>query len=212
MIPRRIDGQREFHDGAIRSSDYTSPAKPVLTNSNRMLEVGPEPDNGIAPSETRYSGYLALATRGGLGIDKARNAALATPHNRSSERGEWFHAHYQRDFDGHHHKYGALYRRECNRVVLPEESAFNFPDKGESVPGPYDPVWPVANQHRLCRDFTTPKGGGSVSLVQHAPSDLHVDGGYSERNSGIGYVVMNGIELQRTVTVVSRIVRRIRPG
>ncbi len=168
------------------------------TNNNRSVECGPEPDNGAAPSFNEYSGYLALPTIGGMGHDgvtKPRNVLWRTAMMQgSSHFGSAFHAHYQLDFDCHHHILGPEAAREIgSRNMAPDEYVENFPDPYTNYPGPYDPTkGPGGNRHRLARSFRLKAGSTNPTLVPIAPSDLRIDGGYCERHCAASYLLHKG--------------------
>lgn len=83
------------------------------------------------------------------------------------------------------------------------ERASNFPDPGEENSGsnnsmhlgPYDPT--DGTRYRLLRSYRVPGQGESTAFPEKmprvAPSDLRVDGFYSERHSGLAYWVDEGI-------------------
>jgi len=203
----RQTSQKQFQAGAVTAANFVGAAQTVSTNSNRQLEIGPEPANGTAPAETEWDGYIALATNGGDGV-VAAPGGVVTSSNGSSTTGEWLRAHFQHDFDASFHQYGAQFRREMNRnVISNEDTALNHPDKNIAVAGPYDPTFPAPNQHRLARSFSMPPAMGSTmtgpTLAATVPSDLRVDGGYSERNGAPGYQVMYGLEFQRTTVTTT---------
>ena len=52
--------QKQFYTG-----DLAPRQGAFETSNNRSLEVGPEPDNGPAPAENDWYGYVALSTIGG---------------------------------------------------------------------------------------------------------------------------------------------------
>ncbi|MBI2899243.1 MAG: hypothetical protein HYY17_03600 [Planctomycetes bacterium] len=164
----------------------------VPTNNNRSLEVGPEPDNGPAPLENAWAGYIAFPTVGGnhqtVGATKPTGTWAATPQG-ASEMGETIHAHLSWDFDAHHHADGNPYRKDLGSNALQGESVQNYPDPGEAAGGPYDTV-DQNNRYRLARSFSLPSGPGSASLPVldvRAPMDLRLDGGYLDRHGGLAY-------------------------
>jgi hypothetical protein len=175
----RETSQSRFARGKATPSQGTR-----ATNSGASLEVGPEPDNGPAPLENEWDGYIALPTIGGLKIPKAPGEALRTPE-RAAESGESIGVHFQYDFDCYHHADGI--REELSRVERAGEAVMNFPDPSESHGGPYDPLQGGPGHHRLSRSFRMPGAGSGTaappSLSPYGPLDLRVDGGYVERHA-----------------------------
>jgi len=171
--------QKQFYAGTLAARKHLP-----LTNNNRSLEIGPEPDQGAAPSENEWSGYLALPTVGGLGVNHAKNAVTSTPSG-SSEMGEAMHAHFAGDFLLHHHADGV--RQELASTTVAGESVANLPDRTETLAGPYSPTMGGGNQYRLARSFRLKPGASFPPLSDRAPLDLRIDGAYSERHSAPAY-------------------------
>jgi hypothetical protein len=179
---RRETSQKDFYAGSFKASDYSANASNLASNSNFQLEIGNEPDQGKAPSENEYEGYIALSTQGGDGKAHTKDTTqTSTPG--ASDLGAWLYAHYQRDFDADHHKYLAPWHREANRRDLtgasggypnPEETACNPEAKcmvtaQHTRRAPYDHTWPQADTCRGCRSFKSPTGT-APSLTQQTPS------------------------------------------
>jgi hypothetical protein len=213
---RRETSQKDFYAGDFKASDYAANPTTLSSNSGYQLEIGNEPDQGDAPSENEYSGYIGLSTVGGDGQSKAKNTTMTTPQG-SSDLGAWLYAHYQRDFDANYHKYGPQWRKEANRNNLtgstggfpnPEDTATNHETKwmvtsAKTRLAPYDHAYPQANMCRGCRSFKSPTST-APSLTQQTPSDFRIDGAYSERNHAPGYIVMNGVEMEHsTITTTT---------
>src|SRR5207249_8710414 len=59
-----FDAVRETSQAQFYRGDSAARRTGPETNNNGGLETGPEPDNGRAPSETAYEGYLQLSTIG----------------------------------------------------------------------------------------------------------------------------------------------------
>jgi hypothetical protein len=173
--PYRETSQRDFARGSV-----TPRRGPRPTNSGRSLEIGPEPDNGPAPLENEWDGYIALPTIGGNDVAKAPGAAVPTPE-RPAERGETIGVHFQYDFDAYRHADGI--REDLARVQRPGENVLNFPDPSESHGGPYDPLHDTPGRHRLARSFRLSPSSPEPALPVSAPLDLRVDGGYIERHA-----------------------------
>jgi hypothetical protein len=135
-----------------------------------------------------------------------------------SQFNDAFHVHFSHDFDAHHHKLGADARMEIASRTLPDENVSNFPDMlpdGTDVayPGPYGPAsgpdagargygpsgldhpLPI-HDHRLAKAFRLTRASSGTAtypqLTGYAPSDLRIDGGYSERHSAPAYFVSQG--------------------
>jgi hypothetical protein len=204
--------QRQFYAGELPPRQGA-----FETNSGRSLEVGPEPDNGIFPgnlgapgdADNEWGGYVALPTVGGVDHGeppKERNTLVRTVDTAGGPHlNAMMHVHFQLDHDAHHH---LVDRREIGSVALPQEAVVNYPDvvNGASLSygGPYAPTsgpgGPPANGiplHRLARSFrrTLDPSGATVTepaIAAYAPSDLRIDGGYSERHAAPSYFTRNG--------------------
>jgi hypothetical protein len=135
-----------------------------------------------------------------------------------SQFNDAFHIHFGLDFDAHYHKLGNDARQEIASRTLPGENTSNFPDAladGSDTPysGPYGPAsGPAAGasdygkdglemplgtrDHRLTKAFrlkTATSGTATYPpLTSYAPSDLRIDGAYSERHSAPAYFVSQG--------------------
>ena len=190
----RETNQKQFYAGEF------SPRGGWETNNNRSLECGPEPDNGAAPSQNEWGGYIALPTIGGLGHDgltKPKNVLWRTDmHRGSSHLGSAFHVHFQLDHDCHHHILstgsGAVdpIHELSGRRMEPNEYVENFPDPFTGYPGPYGPTaGPGGSFHRLARTFRQVPGKSAEKLVMRAPTDLRIDGAYAERHSCPSYAL-----------------------
>src|SRR5262249_26925184 len=113
-------------------------------------------------------------------------------HGTGSQFNDAMHVHFTPSFDAHHH---ILDPHEIAGRTLPDETVTNFPDRlpgGGDVayPGPYDPS---RGDHRLARSFRLVPGTTPPPLAPFAPSDLRIDGGYSERHSAPAYYLsLNG--------------------
>jgi hypothetical protein len=141
----RETSQKQFYGGKL--ADRTGPAE---TNNNKALEIGPEPDNGLAAKENEWGGYIALPTVGGVyhdrGLAHTPGALVHTTDLPSkSQFNDAFHVHFGLDFDAHHHKLGDSARLEIASRDLPNEHVSNFPDalpdgSDTPYPGPYGPA------------------------------------------------------------------------
>ncbi|MBI3854430.1 MAG: putative Ig domain-containing protein, partial [Planctomycetes bacterium] len=84
----------------------------------------------------------------------------------------------------------AFDRQEIASRTLADEQVVNYPDRlpnGPILPygGPYDPT---KGNHRLAKSFRL-GGGPPPTLTPYVPSDLRLDGMYSERHSAPAYFV-----------------------
>jgi len=202
---RRFTTQKDFHAGEITRRD-TLPE----TNNGLSVEIGPEPDNGAAPAETEWGGYLALPTNGGSpwaaspggpaqALPKPPGAIGYTPNASESEIDAdscTLHAHFTHD-TRLHHAHDQLAENLATSTGA-NENVENRPDRTETQPGPYDATLgsdPVTgkggNRHRLARSFRLPdaqsEGKAPAQLVETAPLDLRIDGVYLERDANLGY-------------------------
>lgn len=120
--PKRFTTQRQFYgdsagfEGTAGANFHTiSNTSDGCTALNKTLVIGPEVDNGPAPAENGYEGYIALSTYGGVmpvGTNKAPKALIKTDaHYVASSVSEGAtlvnatcHAHFDFDFDLHSSK------------------------------------------------------------------------------------------------------------
>jgi hypothetical protein len=204
----RETSQQQFYAGTF-SKRRAGPE----TNNNFGMECGPEPDNGPAPSENRYEGYLQLSTIGSNLTKTAQKprqelwttltdpsfypGALPMPSG-GAHLGSVIHAHFQLDHAAHHHasRSGFTSPPFWDGFRVPQggwQTVFgrrcclnrNWEDRTETLPSPYSPAdGPRAGRDfRIARSFTGPPPPGSET----APSDLRLDGAYIERDSAFGY-------------------------
>jgi hypothetical protein len=201
--------QDQFYAGQF-AERHSSPV--LTTNNNRSIETGPEPDNGPAPVECSFDGYVALPTR--LGPFQNRPASFSKPKGELwtsygasdrysgvtrgpagvSELGEKIHAHFGLDHVAEFHADGASMGGPVGPVADPgEQLTINYPDRSEKRPGPYGPI-DSPGRHRLCRSFTLPPADPEIvarpespALFTYAPSDLRLDGAFVEPHSVPGY-------------------------
>jgi len=151
---------------------------------------------------------------------KPKGSLWSTGKAPAPHLGSVIHTHFTWDFKAHWHQSAEdhnndWFRDEVGSVdryatqyldVLPypfspkpkKEKTLNYPDRGEPVFSPYCTQYDP--KYRLARSFRLPvpaSGSGTTSnnlnLQPYAPSDLRIDGGYSERHSGIAYWMDNGI-------------------
>ena len=200
----RETSQKQFYAGTL-------PARTGAfeTNGNMSLEIGPEPDNGkfagnlgaAGDPDNEWSGYIAFPTVGGVGHSSAAKAKNTLRRTAQISSGPQFnsvaHGHFEHDMDLHQHPFDI---REIASTDNADEHVENYSStvNGTDLPykRPYAPVsGPVVNEtpiHRLAKSFkqTMTAGSGTVtspSLVPYAPSDLRIDGAYSERHSSPAY-------------------------
>ncbi|MBI2931034.1 MAG: hypothetical protein HYY16_05235 [Planctomycetes bacterium] len=195
----RETNQRQFAAGTC-ADRRPSPGNKVETNNNLSVEIGPEPDNGSAPSENEWSGYVALPTVGGnyhsAGATKPRNALMrASKLPNEKQFDSAMHGHFSWDFDLHHHELDV--RPDLGSTTQQDETVENFADPlpngaFASYGGPYDPTDGAGNVHRLARSFRLRSGSTNPSLAPFAPSDLRIDGGYTERHAAPAYALSQG--------------------
>ncbi len=219
----RLTSQRDFYGygaGSPPAQGESGPAGPnywefrqasraSLPNTNNALsiEIGPEPDLGIAPEQCRWSGYVAWPTNGGE-FEYPKPPGTFPPGNDDPQQrtcdlgldGCVMHAHFVRSDYLSHHALGE--RRNLNRVALDrDENNECWSDHLEPAPGPYD-AWrtdPTSNRrnwHRLARDFRLPPAGGGgttpeLAAESGAPLDMRIDGIYLERHSTLAYMLTN---------------------
>ncbi|MDP6957536.1 MAG: hypothetical protein QF645_01855 [Planctomycetota bacterium] len=176
----RHTSQKDFVSGELsKRGSYP------ISNNNLSLEIGPEPDQGLAPSENEWGGYISLPTNGGIGKTKDPKTVENTPAG-SNELGSALHGHFSGDYKLHHHVNG--HRDELATTTIPGEYVENVPDRTESMGGPYGPTTSGANTYRLARSFRMKEGQSTAPALNYrAPLDLRIDGAYSERNSAPAY-------------------------
>ncbi len=207
---RLYDARRETSQAQFSAGEFAERRGGPETNNNRSLECGPEPDNGAAPSENRWEGYVRLSTVGSNLTGRARKPAgelwttLTDPAwypgakpspPGGAHLGSAMHAHFQLDHAAHHHgsRNGFTSPPFWDGFRVPQgawQTVFgrraclnrNWGDEGEALPGPYGPV------------DATRVPGSDYRLARSAPearpcapSDLRLDGAYVERDSSFGY-------------------------
>ena len=182
---RRESTQKQFYAGSNGERASGSPA----TSNNRSVQTGPEPENGSSAALNEYEGYLTLSTIGGLGVDTPKSAVSATPFDAADACGSKMHAHFDRDDRAHHHVDGQTYCQNLARVTLAGEGVHNFPDPGESQPGPYMPAAAAGalSARALAHSFRCAPANPMPALTAHAPLDLRRDGVFLDRHAGVAY-------------------------
>ena len=207
----RETNQKQFAGGTLPGRTGAS-----NTNNDMSLEIGPEPDNGRFPgmfgdprdADNEFDGYVSFATVGGDGhssAPKAKNTLVTTDQRSgSAQYGAAMHVHFQYDHDAHH---SLLDPKEIASRDLGDEKVENHAsivgNARLSYKRPYGPAsGPVINQtpiHRLAKSFrqTMNSSSGTVTaptLGFFAPSDLRIDGAYSERHSAPCYYAYKGTQ------------------
>jgi hypothetical protein len=206
----RETSQAQFYGGT------STPMKGALhTNNGGGVESGPEPDNGPAPSENRYEGYLRLPTIGSNFSRGGRKPAgelwttltepswypgAKTMPAGGEHLGSAIHAHFQFDHVAHHHasrNYGGTppnwdgFRLPQGpwQTVTARRACLNrnWEDRTETLPGPYGPVDVTRSGGRPDFRIARSFSGAPPDAAEVAPSDLRVDGAYAERGSAFGY-------------------------
>jgi hypothetical protein len=213
---RLFDALRQTTQGQFARGELAPRRRGPETNNNRAIEIGPEPDNGPAPLENRYEGYLQLPTLGSnlLGAAVKPPGALWTTLSDPSfypgaqpqapggpHLGSVIHAHFQLDHAAHHHagRDGDPDRAPWDGFRLPQgawQTVFgrrcclnrNWEDRTEEFPGPYSPVEGArAGRSRDHRLARSFRPPPPEGVEEVAPSDLRIDGAYVERGSAFGY-------------------------
>ncbi|MCH8209297.1 MAG: hypothetical protein IIA62_09650, partial [Nitrospinae bacterium] len=134
----RYSTQSHFYAGTAGALSTALPA----TNNNRSVEIGPEPDNGDGPAQNNWSGYVALSTIGGAGIEHpAPGFQESNPYDSTNTdgMGSRFHCHFTWDYGLHYHVDGVAKAVCISSAVLANEDFENYPAPGETVPRPYAP-------------------------------------------------------------------------
>ena len=165
---RLFDARRETAQAHFAAGEFGPRRRGPETSTNRGIECGPEPDNGPAPLENGYEGYLQLPTYGSNLTGKERKPAgeLRTTLTDGSfypgaepsppggrHLGSRIHAHYQFDHAAHYHAGRTRYRTppDWDGFRLPQgawQTAYalrccisrNWADRTESLASPYGPV------------------------------------------------------------------------
>lgn len=204
--------QKDFYAGTFGNNNSA-----ISTNNGYAIETGPEPDNGIAPQECDYSGYISLSTYLGVG-SKTKGTlvtthhkqgvyanALLSPYPRSNDPccfGADMHVHYQLDHVAHYHKFektlpiGPFKDQFIAYGRLGGDPLRNRPEGRGDMYNYKDrdeqtesPYSPVnGERYRICRSFEY-KAGMLFNPASYEPSDLRVDGAYFETHSAVAYHV-----------------------
>ncbi|HZE97326.1 MAG TPA: PilX N-terminal domain-containing pilus assembly protein, partial [Planctomycetota bacterium] len=220
-LVKLFDAVRETSQSQFTQGEFPKRRASPETNNNCGLESGPEPDNGPAPSEGHYEGYLQLPTLGSNLADqdtKPPGELWTTMSNGTyypgakttapggSHMGSVIHAHFQYDFVAHHHasRNGITRPPWWDGFRLPLgawQSAFgsrgtllrNWGDRTETLPSPYGPVDSTRAGSADRYRLARSFSGTPPAGAEAAPSDLRVDGAYLERDSAFGYWIDENI-------------------
>ncbi|MHC4607805.1 MAG: hypothetical protein ACYTAF_12900, partial [Planctomycetota bacterium] len=191
----RETSQKQFYEGDLGAQATDD------TNNNLALELGPEPDQGVVPSQNEWDGYVQLSTIGGYGVNKTKSSLDTTPAA-GSTYGEIMRGHWAWDMKLSYHVNAGANDGVRNNLASNNmdftfqgttESVFNHPDRTETIQGPYVPTMDSTGRYRLAKSFRIDDQGypelegNTVTLEYYAPLDLRMDGVYSERNSGWAY-------------------------
>ncbi len=207
----RLSVQRDFQAGDFAALRGGGPE----TNNNRSIEAGPEPDNGEAPAENGYDGWLQLPTVGSNfapGAVKAKGElrttlsdgtfypGVATSPPGGPHLGSVIHAHFQLDHAAHHHgsRGATTWPRFWDGFRTPQGSwqtvaakrlslARNVEDRHETLPSPYGPVEGARIGEPGRHRLARSWRGEPPGVEPAAPSDLRLDGAYVERDSAFGW-------------------------
>jgi len=171
---RLFELYRETNQSQFVRGTLTAAQASYETSGGGALQIGPEPDNGPAPRENEWDGYVSLATAGGLKARKEPGTMRPTPQE-GATWGETIGVHFQWDFDAHFHADGK--REELSQGALPAENVLNFPDPGETLGGPYDPAHGPEGRHRLARSFRLSPNATMPTLFPFAPWTCGSTGG-----------------------------------
>jgi hypothetical protein len=206
----RLSTQRDFHAGAfgLRRPGFE-------TNTNRGVESGPEPDNGLAPSENLATGWIQLPTYGSTLVGDALKPAgelrttmtdpdwypgVATGTSGGSHLGSVIHTHLEYDHAAHYHasRNGSTRPPRWDGFRVPlgawqtafgrrSALALNHADPGEELPSPYGPVEGARIGEPGRHRLVRSFRGEPPAGPSPAPSDLRLDGAYVERSSAFGW-------------------------
>jgi hypothetical protein len=210
-----FDAVRETSQAQFYRGDFPARRAGPETNNNLGLESGPEPDNGPAPSECRFEGYLQLPTVGSTfsrDETKPKNELRTTLTDASfypgatpsapggAHLGSAMHSHFQFDHAAHHHAScsGTTSPPYWNGFRLPQgawQTAFgrrgtlsrNWEDRTESIPSPYSPVDSGRAGKGDRYRLARSFSAPAPAGFEAASSDLRIDGAYVERDSSFGY-------------------------
>jgi hypothetical protein len=178
-VVKLYDVYRETSQADFCKGDLGLRVRRLMTNSNRPLELGPEPEAGENPEECRWSGWIQLSTIGGIKRSDIKNSVMSTPKDAKGDFGASAFAHYQFD-----HRLN--YHASDQQHPLQFSGGFgNMPDRTEKHAGPYNPARGGRGQYRLARDWEHDDPPAPAEHI--AMSDLRIDGAYIERDGALLY-------------------------
>ncbi|MBI3857085.1 MAG: hypothetical protein HY293_15470, partial [Planctomycetes bacterium] len=214
-LVRLFDAARETSQAQFTRGECSARRSNPETNNNLALELGPEPDNGRAPSEAAYEGYVQLSSVGSnfsKSETKPRGALWTTLSDASfypgattmapggAHLGSVIHAHFQLDHAAHHHasRNGLTWPPYWDGFRLPQgawQTSFgrrgtlgrNWADRTETLSSPYSPVDSTRAGMADRYRLARSWSGAPPAGVEAAPGDLRLDGAYVERDSAFGY-------------------------
>lgn len=178
-VVKVFDVYRETTQSDFSKGDLGHRVRRLLTNSNKPLELGPEPEAGETPEECKWSGWIQLSTIGGIRRPDTENAVMSTPKATTPEFGATAFGHFQFD---HRLNYHAADQQH----PLQFSGGFgNQPDRTEQHAGPYNPTRGGRGEFRLARDWSQLEPPPAADYK--AMSDLRIDGAYIERDGALLY-------------------------
>jgi hypothetical protein len=185
--------QSDFYKGSFSPNR----AQQYVTQHSQGCISMPEPDNGPAPLENNWEGYISLSPMGGTGLTKEKGKVCSTPiadhtadamHNLYSN----LHAHFEFDFRLHSAKAGCYYEPMTRERIEKDVDYWNSKDPTEEhqvFSSPYCLVYDPA-RYRLCRGYRWKMG--LPEMPKFASSDLRADGFYGERQACLPYYSEGG--------------------
>lgn len=183
----RESSQKDFYAGTRSNSASASP-----TYGNYALQIGPEPDNGPAPADTEYEGYVTLATYGGslaVGTQKTPSALTPTPvvaTTTSEAQSALVHGHF--DLDYRLHASTAAGQHEILTKTVTTHNPKDRTEDTQTWTSPYCSAYDTS-RYRIARSY---KWGDSFVATLVAPPDLRIDGTYVERGSAPMFHSLDG--------------------
>lgn len=169
--------QKDFYKGTFGGNSTS-----VQTNNGTAVETGPEPDNGKAPSENEYSGYITLSSHLGVG-QKTKGDLFTTYHKPDVYTGAItsqyptaqegynsdLHVHFQLDHVAHYHKFG---QQSPWPQAVPSDMSFTPEDRPYQVPvDPPKTLLPVGPFEGKFREWSSEPTGFimKISTMNNLP-------------------------------------------